>query len=153
MYSTSFERSTNFLQHKILKEWIKSLLKWFMLCQSSLILLHKTAFQPFWLPVTVSNLFICYYYTFVTKIKNEIGKKICQYNLGKLNLNFSHCLQTNFPNVHSGEINQFLKNWVLLSISYFIFILSKNTHIKIVLWLPKETITGIKSRDSLNRTN
>ena len=54
MYSTSFERSTNFLQYKILKEWIEALLKWFMLCQSSLISLHKMAFQPFWLPVTVS---------------------------------------------------------------------------------------------------
>ena len=56
MYSTSFERSTNFLQYKILKEWIEALLKWFMLCQSSLISLHKMAFQPFWLPVTVHQL-------------------------------------------------------------------------------------------------
>ena len=27
-----------------------------MLCQSSLVLLHKMAFQPFWLPVTVCDL-------------------------------------------------------------------------------------------------
>ena len=53
MYSTSFERSTNFLQHKILKEWIAALLKWSMLCQSTFILLHKMAFQPFWLHLTV----------------------------------------------------------------------------------------------------
>ena len=57
MHSTSFERSTNFLQHKILTEWIEALLKWFMLCQSSLILLHKMAFQRFWLPITVFLVF------------------------------------------------------------------------------------------------
>ena len=54
MYSTSFERSTNFLQHKILKEWFAACLRWFMLCQSSLILLHKMVFQPFWLHLTVA---------------------------------------------------------------------------------------------------
>ena len=53
MHSTSFERSTFFLQHKISKQWIAALLRWFMLCQSSLILLHKVAFQPFWLLLTV----------------------------------------------------------------------------------------------------
>ena len=55
MYSTLFKRSTNILQHKILKEWTAALLKWFMLCQSTLILLHKMAFQPFWLHLTVCN--------------------------------------------------------------------------------------------------
>ena len=44
MFNTSFERSTNFLQHKILKEWIAAHLKWFMLCQSTLILLLEMAF-------------------------------------------------------------------------------------------------------------
>ena len=53
MHSTSCERSTNFLQHKILKEWIATLLRWFLLRQSTLILLHKMAFQPFWLDLTV----------------------------------------------------------------------------------------------------
>ena len=59
IYSTSFERSTNFLQYKILKEWIEALLKWFMLCQSSLILLHKMGFQPFCLHLTVWFLKLC----------------------------------------------------------------------------------------------
>ena len=53
MLNTSFERSIFFLQHKILKEWFIALLRWFMQCQSSLILLHKVAFQPFWLDLTV----------------------------------------------------------------------------------------------------
>ena len=53
MYSTSFERSTNFLQHKIFKKWFAALLGWVMQGQSSLILLHKMAFQPFWLDLTV----------------------------------------------------------------------------------------------------
>ena len=53
MLNASFERSIFFLQHKILKEWIVALFRWFMLCQTSLILLHKMAFQPYWLDVTV----------------------------------------------------------------------------------------------------
>ena len=42
-----------FLQHMILNEWFAALLRWFMQCQSSLILLHKMAFQPFWLDISV----------------------------------------------------------------------------------------------------
>ena len=38
-----------------LKEWFVALLRWFMQYQSSLILLHKMAFQPLWLDLTVSK--------------------------------------------------------------------------------------------------
>ena len=56
MLNTSFERSIFFLQHKILKRWFAALLRWFMLSQSTLILLHKMAFQPFWLDLTVYSM-------------------------------------------------------------------------------------------------
>ena len=58
MHSTSWERSTNFLQHKILKKWIAALLRQFTPCQSNSILLYKVIFQPFWLTLTASAIFI-----------------------------------------------------------------------------------------------
>ena len=67
IYSTSFERSTNFLQHKIFKKWFSALLRWFMQSQRSLILLHKMAFQPFWLDLTV----FVRYFTIRKEPKNE----------------------------------------------------------------------------------
>ena len=53
MLITSFQIPIFFLKHKILKEWFATLLRWFMQCQNTLILLHNMAFQPFWLDLTV----------------------------------------------------------------------------------------------------
>ena len=54
MHSTSFERSIFFLMNKILKKCFAAVLRGFMVAQSYPILLHKMAFQPFWVPITVS---------------------------------------------------------------------------------------------------
>ena len=42
-----------FRHHKILKEWIAALVRRFIQCQSTLILVNRMAFQSFWLALTV----------------------------------------------------------------------------------------------------
>ena len=53
MHSATFERPIFFLKDKILKKCIETVLKGYMLAQSYPLLLHKIAFQSFWVPVTV----------------------------------------------------------------------------------------------------